>query len=252
MERKCEMDCYGYCAVPVKWQNKVGAGLNRLYYIDGGNGGYVENGEKLPFEKGMLYFLPFYSCVPTYTDEENRLIHAYVNFRLSPPIVSRNVFKLDPHSSPEAEAAISAFCQLCRGPFSIRKARATMPEEEKQRLRLLAALTVFLTEKAVATDSEKILTDNTVITALEIMHSSLSKKPTVESIAKQCFMSTDGFIRKFTRLVGETPYSYLKKLKIRTALMLRSEGMSLERAAEECGYSDASALLHAISSEKNG
>ena len=60
-------------------------------------------------------------------------------------------------------------------------------------------------------------------------------------------MSTDGFIKKFTRAVGETPYSYIKKLKITMASIMRAEGATAEEAATACGYADASSLIHAIS-----
>ena len=66
------------------------------------------------------------------------------------------------------------------------------------------------------------------------------------------YMSTDGFIRKFKRYIGETPYSYIKKMKVRKAHVLRTEGATLDETALECGYSDSSALLHAISSVKPG
>ena len=42
---------------------------------------------------------------------------------------------------------------------------------------------------------------------------------------------------------------YLKKLKIRTEINMRNEGYSLNEIAEKCGYSDSSALLHAIANE---
>ena len=57
-------------------------------------------------------------------------------------------------------------------------------------------------------------------------------------------------IKRFSKCVGETPYSYMKKLKIRTALVLRSSGATLEEAAQGAGYSDASALLHAMAKEE--
>ena len=112
---------------------------------------------------------------------------------------------------------------------------------------LLKSLIVYLTEQTVQADSESVLTDGTIVTALSIIHADLAELPSVAEIAAKCYMSTDGFIRKFTRIVGETPYSYIKNLKIRTALMLRAEGATVTEAAIACGYSDASALLHAIS-----
>jgi AraC-like DNA-binding protein len=39
-------------------------------------------------------------------------------------------------------------------------------------------------------------------------------------------------------------------LKLRTAQALRASGETLERAADICGYSDSSALLHAMKNDK--
>ena len=65
-------------------------------------------------------------------------------------------------------------------------------------------------------------------------------------IAKSCYLTTEGFIRKFKRHVVETPYSYLKKLKLRTAQNMRQAGVNLKEIAEKCGYSDSFSLLHSI------
>ena len=63
-------------------------------------------------------------------------------------------------------------------------------------------------------------------------------------------MSTDGFIKKFTRIVGVSPYSYMKKLKITSAKIMITEGSSTGEAATACGYADASSLLHAIANDE--
>ena len=63
-------------------------------------------------------------------------------------------------------------------------------------------------------------------------------------------MSTEGFIRKFKNYIGETPYNYFKRQKIRAALRVRNAGGSWEEAADASGYSDTSTLLHAIKAEK--
>lgn len=247
MKRSCFILNCNQCVVPDPWINTVREGTNRLYYIEGGTGGYIENGKQIPFEKEKLYFLPSYSCVPTYTDETDRLVHSYINFTLTPPIVSRRVFCIDPHKDPKTKVALEGFREFCQPMFSTRIHKPPFTAEEEQRMTLLKALTVYLTEQTVQDDRESILTDSTVITALDIIHANLSEMPSVAEIAAKCYMSTDGFIRKFTRIVGETPYTYIKNLKIRTAMMLRSEGATATEAAIACGYSDASALLHAIS-----
>ena len=234
------------------WKNKVDPDINRLYYIVGGKGEYLEDGQRHTFKPGMLYFIPSYAGISTYTDENDRLVHAFVNFKLSPPIVSKKVFCLDPSSSPRLRAATEAFCEFCKKDYNIRRLKDNpiSPDEERE-LDLLSAVTVFLTENAVNTSPDYVINDPTIITALNLMHTALSEKLTVADIAEKCCMSTDGFIRKFTRYIGETPYSYIKKLKTRTAIMMRAEGATLEEAADACGYSDSTALLHAIASEKN-
>ena len=92
--------------------------------------------------------------------------------------------------------------------------------------------------------------DPAITGALEYIHASLSQKITVQALAERVFLSEGGFIRKFTREVGMTPYAYLKKLRVQTALALKEEGYTYDTIASQTGYADASALLHAIGSYK--
>ena len=251
MKRTCLITCKNYTIVPPqnKWKNKTDPSTNRIFYVTGGTGEYFEDGVMRKLEIGKLYFMPAYSGIPTYTDDNNRLIHAFVNFKLTPPIVSQKCFCLDPSSSPKIKAAVEAFCELSRDEYNLRTQTAPLSPEKERMLDLLSALTLFLAENAASAYPDYVIDDPTVIAALDLIHSSIATKLTVSDIAKSCYMSTDGFIRKFTRYIGETPYSYIKKLKIRTALMMRAEGASLAETADACGYSDASTMLHAISSE---
>ena len=250
MKRTCLITCKNYTIVPPqnKWKNKTDSSTNRLFYVTGGTGEYFEDGVKHTLEIGKLYFMPAYAGIPTYTDDNNRLVHAFANFKLSPPIVSKKCFCIDPSTSPKLKSATDMFCELCRDGYNLRTKKAPLTPSEENLLELLSATVLFLVENAISLSPEYVINDPTVITALDLIHNSLDKKLTVAEIARRCYMSTDGFIRKFTRYIGETPYSYIKKLKIRTALTMRAEGATLEQTAEACGYSDASALLHAISS----
>lgn len=250
MKRNSIITCKGRVTVArqAAWVNKVVSNINRLYYISGGKGSYLEGNTMYPFEVGKFYFIPSYAGISTYTDESDGLDHIFANYRLSPPIVSNKVFCLDPSSSPTLVAATATFGELCRKNYNMRSQELPLSPSEEKEIELLKALTVYLTECAIEAHPDYILSDPTVISALDIIHSSIKEKPTVADIAARLNMSPDGFIRKFTRYIGETPYSYIKKLKIRTALTMRAEGEKLEKIAEQCGYSDASALLHAIAS----
>lgn len=238
LERSCDIHCIGSLIIGANWKNNVR--INRLYYINGGKGGYIKNGEKVPFEHNKLYFIPFYSNIPTYTDLEDNLDHTYANFLLTPPIISTNVFCIDENKSPTVKLAIDTFCTLCK------KRNLTAAEKG-----FLKSTILYLCDTAAQEQSTHLINDKTIVTALDVMHSTLPKKYTVADLASLCYMTTDGFIRKFKRYIGETPYSYLKRLKIRTALNMKADGATLTEIAETCGYSDPSALLHAINSSEN-
>lgn len=250
MNRTCDIQLKGVHIPTKDWINKTKFGINRLYYIEEGIGWYTENGVNVPFEPGKLYFIPFYASVPTYSDEIHRLKHVYVNFTLSPPIVSKKIFCLDPNSSEKISIAVSTFRTFCQDSMPYYKLKNPLSPKQENELSFLKSLTVFLTESTIDEHQNDIFNDKTIIAALDIIHSSLHQKLTVNDIAAKCFMSTDGFIKKFTRIVGVSPYSYMKKLKITSAKIMITEGSSTGEAATACGYADASSLLHAIANEQ--
>ena len=244
----CRIQCKGVFIPDRNWVNITKFGINRLYYIEEGIGYYTENGVNIPFEPGKIYFIPFYASVPTYTDENAKLKHVYVNFTLTPPIVSKKVFCLNPNTSEKISNAVSALRSFCTDPLYYDRLKEPITDIQIREREFLKAITLFLTESAIAGKTDDILSDKTIIKALDIIHSTLHEKMTVNDIAARCFMSTDGFIKKFRRAVGETPYSYMKKLKITMANIMRAEGATAEEAAQAYGYADASSLIHAISS----
>lgn len=242
--------CAGRCTVGADWKNTASGGMNRLYYIEGGTGGYIKNGERIPFEVGKLYFIPYYANIITYTDLDDNLDHTFVAFVSPHPILYADVLEIDPSCSEFISEAVNAFRRFCLLNYLRRTAPKPHPQEEE--LKFLRSVTVYLTEKLLDAHNDRVIEDVTVISALNEMSENMSERITVSEIARKHGMTPNGFIKRFTRCVGETPYSYLKSLKIRTALMLREEGMTLERIAEKCGYSEASALLHAMSPSGNG
>ena len=111
-----------------------------------------------------------------------------------------------------------------------------------------ASVIYLVNEIAMANQISKI-TDQIVIKSLEIMHTRMNEKLTVNEIARECYMNPDSFIRRFSHVVGITPHTYLKNIRLRTACYLKESGMSLAQIASDVGYSDASALCHALRSK---
>ena len=235
MEAACKITCIGRCKVGAWWKTTAQNGLNRLYYINGGTGGYIKGGERSEFKKGMIYFIPYYSSVTTYTDLSDELDHTYVGIILSPPVLSTDVFCLDPESSVHIKRAVDCLVSLCEA--------GTLAKSEEA---LLKSLSMYIIQAAVASQPQSVISDNVVLEALGMMHSFENSVITVKDMAEKCHMSVNGFIKRFTKCVGETPYAYYKSLRLRRALSRRALGATLSEAAEVSGYSDGSALLHAI------
>lgn len=248
--RNVNIQCKGVFIPDENWKNTTKYGINRLYYIEDGIGWYTENGITVPFEPGKLYFIPFFAGVHTYTDLSCKLKHVYVTFTLSPPIISKKVICIDPNISEKISSAVSCLRTHCQDSMPYFKLKGPLTQKELYELSFLKSLTLYLTESMVDECDAEILNDETIITALDIMHSSFDQKITVNEIAQKCFISKDGFIKKFTRIVGETPYAYLKKIRLSKAKDMFKEGASVEATAIACGYADASSLLHAIANDE--
>ena len=244
----CKIYCAGSVKAPYEWITSTPIGINRLVYINGGDGGYVRGGVKFPFIKDRLYFIPgtanFINTYTSYENDEARLDHAYVNFELVPPIITNQVICVNPNEDEDIRAAIQVFKTLC----TECSAKDDFPSLSRTNQKYLKNTTVFLLDRIIEKFDCEVVDDKEIIRALRLMHENLGKQQLIEDIAKECHLSPDGFIRRFKRKVGETPYSYLKKLKIRTAQNMRITGARLDEIADKCGYADPSSLLHAINS----
>lgn len=245
----CKAYCAGSVKAPYDWITSVPMGINRLVYINGGEGGYIKDNVQIPFKKDCLYLFPgnayFVKTYSSYETDEARLDHGFVNFELIPPILSNEVMCFDPSEDDEIRPAVEIFKILCMKCTEKKEIENLSSTDRK----FLKSTVIFLVDRIIEKYNCEVIKDKTIIKAMKLMQENLENKYSIEDIAKSLYLSTDGFIRKFKREVGETPYSYLKKLKIRTAQNMRLSGMKLSEIAEKCGYSDSCSLLHAIGSD---
>ena len=85
--------------------------------------------------------------------------------------------------------------------------------------------------------------DDRVGSALSAMHSTPSRKWTLEQLAQTCGMSRSVFARRFKETVGETPMDYLTRWRmLRAADRLASSDESISIIAETLGYDSDSAF----------
>ncbi|MEW2357661.1 AraC family transcriptional regulator [Spirillospora sp. NPDC029432] len=91
------------------------------------------------------------------------------------------------------------------------------------------------------------LHDPAVSAALRAVHGDPAHPWTVEELAAQAGLSRAAFARRFTRLVGRPPLTYLTWWRMTTAArLLRSSDASVQSVARRTGYTSQYAFSHAF------
>lgn len=229
---------------PQKWELKTSVGNNRLYYIHSGVGGYVHHRKHVEFAPNTLYYIPYTADFTPWSHEEEPILHTYADFELIPPILSNEILtmKINPKT---AKGALGTFEELSLACTQKELLIREMTESDPSR-QLLCASILYLTDLVAKENGVAPIKDELVLEVLSLLHTRMSEAITVSEIARLCHRDEDALIRRFTKVMGTTPYAYLKDLRLRQALILRDEGRSWQKIAAEVGYRDAAALLHAL------
>ena len=244
METIGRIICYGSDTAPSdSWYCKKHVGINRLYYIHSGTGGYEHNGKTIPLQPGKLYFIPYTVSFCPFSDENDPIVHTYMDFEMIPPIITNEILSMEANQNKKIASAVSVF--HLGGSISNHTNLPALYEDPLFWELCKTSVIYLVNEIALANQIPKI-TDKVVTRALEMMHTRMQERLTINELARECYMNPDSFIRRFSRIVGITPHSYLKNIRLRTARYLKESGMSLAQIASEVGYSDASALSHAL------
>jgi AraC-like DNA-binding protein len=247
METIGRIICYGSDTAPSdSWYCKKHVGINRLYYIHSGIGGYTHNGKTYPLQSGRLYFIPYTVSFTPFSDANDPIVHTYIDFELIPPIITNEILSMEASKSNQVASAVSVF--TLGGTMSNHTDLSALVGDPLF-WELCKTSVIYLANEIALANKIRKITDKVVTKALEMMHTGMHEKLTVTEIARKCYMNPDSFIRHFSRIVRVTPHTYLKNIRLQTARCLRESGMSLAQIANEVGYSDASALSHALRSQ---
>ncbi len=248
METIGRIICYGTSIAPANlWHCTKHIGINRLYYIHSGSGGYIHNGKKYPFLPNHLYYISYTANFTPFCDIDDPIKHTYIDFEMIPPFITKEILYIEAKNDLKLLSALSVFTS--GGEMSNHRDLSAL-HNDRDFFELNKMSVIYLINQIAQINKVKKISDEVIIKSLEIIHKGLHDKLTVKELAHKCYMSTDGFIRHFQRIVGTTPHAYIKNIRLRTARCLRESGMSVSQIANEVGYSDASSLLHALQNEE--
>lgn len=91
------------------------------------------------------------------------------------------------------------------------------------------------------------LRDQKINKVLRLIHERYAEDLSVELLASSIYLSRSVFMKRFTRLVGESPISYLTAWRMHKSFsLLRNNGHSINSVAEKVGYSSAESFSRAF------
>ncbi len=243
------------CAVgtaPADWVQEPHINIQRLYYVRGGKGWMQRDDDSLfPFEPGNVYLIPSNLRQSFTTDPDNLLEHIYFDFYTSPPVIAPEplVFPVEEDSALYAlldsiGKILTPRCQPKPNNFGrITDAPAHSADEYCQLCHSLLHTLLLL----LSGIQEIPFTDDAVVTeTLEFIRENFASSMTVAQLAERAGFEENYFIRRFKRVMGITPYTYLRMWRLIRAKELIYAGETVVRAAGLVGYENASSLSRAL------
>lgn len=230
---------------PDPWQQPCDVNIQRLYYIKGGRGYMVrEDGTKELFQKGCIYIFPHNLKQYFVADPDNPMDHVYFDFFSTPPIIASQplVFPVK-----EDSAVAEAFRFLDRLLREFKRDKQVDWEKQKQinRTALEMVLRLLSVEREIPFSR-----DQAVSGSLARIHAAYGSDLSVEDLALEAGFAPNAFIRHFKRVMGQTPYAYIKDYRLMKATELLSQGVTVARAAELVGYENGSSLSRALAGKR--
>ncbi len=220
--------------------------INRIYCVRSGQARFFDGKETYVFEKGKVYFVPECEDFAPVADKNELFVHSYADFALISPIKCEHVIFSDIKDDESMRLAIDVFLHGCEKKIEMKEPTSASASSLYS---MFESAVSYLVTRVAEDNKVDFVSDSTVTHAIYIMNRRMNENLTVSDIAREVYMSEDGFIRKFSRLMGTTPYAYLKKLRLMTAMSMINDGENIACTAAAVGYSDAASLLHALAME---
>ena len=108
-------------------------------------------------------------------------------------------------------------------------------------------LRVFIQQSSFGKGFLHALRDETIVEALNLIHSKPERKWTLASLARSCGISRSALASRFKIRLGDTPMNYLTSWRIHKAQELLSQSqLSIAQIAEQVGYQSESAFSNAF------
>ena len=232
---------YGRSIKNSDWSVSNTMGMNRIYYIHSGSVIYGSGKSSRTLLPGRLYLFPQNLLFELVTETADKLDHTYLDFLSVPVIMMNDFLEIPLDDYPIIKSATKILADLVEA-----YPMWQLPRKEEIHALITSYLNNLLflinEEFAICTIHDTMIND-----AMQYMYLHLGSKISITELADKYHLEKNVFIRKFKKYTNTTPYQYLMNLRVNMALsLLQGNQYTLSQAAEMVGYSDATALSHAI------
>lgn len=235
MHFSLQISTFGHGAAPCGWTIEKRTEMQRLYYIKGGSGAYLRgDGQWEAFRSGCFYLFPYNFRAVFTNSTEQPVDHVYFDFVSMPPLLAA-----EPLCIPAGSTVLSALAQLLTQ--SVPSHNCADFETGEALLRM----TLRLLEKQVCLPFS---TDALIAEALRRIWDGYAGPLCIAELAAAVHLEENHFIRRFRRVMGQTPYAYLRTYRLTLAKQALLCGDTLAQAAEKVGYQSAASLSRALRS----
>lgn len=221
-------------AIDADWSARdVRSTFWRLYVNNRDGAELVQAAGSYRLTPGEVHFVP--AWVPFSCRCTGPVSHFYVHFELLglPAVVVREVF--DRPVSIGAEPSVLAWADALTG---------ALPDElaALSRAKGMVHLAVARLFEALSPTAQRrcrqfLAGDEAVRPALRLIEDHFDQALDNASLARQCNLSEDHFIRRFRETVGQTPAQYVLDRRVTEAAQLLLFGTdSIDRIAARCGF----------------
>lgn len=253
---------------PSDWELRNKANIQRLYYIKGGTGSIIgKDGSAESLRAGTVYVFPSNLTYRFTTDRDDRIDHIYMDFYSTPPIVAPEplVYDIQKDSAPERliraidsilvgrrpeEGRHDGYRQHDELPMLYGDMNAAEPGSMNEYMMLIYSMFSSLLAMLSYIRELPVSDDEVVNVSLEKIRARFAEPLSVSRLAAEAGFEVNHFIRRFRKVMGTTPYSYLRDYRLSRAISLTACGATLSEAAAKTGYENVSSLSRAISSKK--
>ena len=253
---------------PFDWELRNKANIQRLYYIKGGTGSIIgKDGSEESFKAGKVYIFPSNLTYHFITDRDDRVDHIYMDFYSTPPIVAPEplVYDIQKDSAPDRliraidsiligrrpeEGRHDGYRQHDELPMLYGDMNEAEPGSENEYMMLIYSMLLSLLTMLSYIKELPVSDDEVVNEALDKIRARCAEPLSVSMLAAEAGFEVNHFIRRFRKVMGTTPYAYLRDYRLARAVSLTACGATLSEAAAKTGYENASSLSRAISSKK--